>query len=150
MSYLVAIAVSIVLFGGFLFLTSLETERGFRVLGRARDRLDTKAGRYFFIIRHVDLGAFVAHSLRAGFAYLAHEAANGSLLVVRALERFLARRVRSLRAGQEVGETGIAPTMARSPRTRLLGAARSVREAVVRRPRPAIRPLPEREQEGQY
>ena len=97
MLYLIAIILSIALFGAFIGLTVYEGAHGVRFLGRTRDRLDTRAARVFFIIGHVDWTGFLAHAAGTMLEHAAHEAAHGALKGVRALERVLTRTVRTLR-----------------------------------------------------
>jgi alkylation response protein AidB-like acyl-CoA dehydrogenase len=97
MEYLIAILVSAALLGGFLALTTLETRRGARFFTRSRERLDVRTARTAFIIRHVDWGASLRDLVRLGFARLVHDLAEGTLALVRTVERILTRTVRYLR-----------------------------------------------------
>lgn len=90
------VALSLVLFGGFLLVTALEKGRG-RVGEPMRAKLDKKTARVAFIISHVDWSAFIKHLIRASIERIAHDIAHTSLLVIRFLERLLTRLVRALR-----------------------------------------------------
>ncbi|HEX8591405.1 MAG TPA: hypothetical protein VF696_01485 [Candidatus Paceibacterota bacterium] len=101
MPYLISIlAASLILFG-FLLLTLIEERRGSRFFAGARYKLDAKVSRAFFVIEHVDWGAFMSHVTRTTLRTVAHDVAHGTLLVVRAVERFLTRAVRALRMHRE-------------------------------------------------
>lgn len=108
MAYLIFIIVSLVLFGGFFFLASLERARGARVLAAYRDRLDAQIGRIEFIIAHVDFKSFAREEVRRLATQSGHALAHLSLRAVRAVERGLTRVVRYLRArhGVEVHPVG--------------------------------------------
>jgi len=97
MTYLILIAVSFLLLGGFLLLTAFERGRGLRVAGVWRNRLDAKTARMMFVVRHVDWGAFVRHLAVTAFERVAHDLAHATLVLVRALERLLTRMVKYLR-----------------------------------------------------
>lgn len=97
MPYLIAVIAAFLAFAGFLLLTLYEAKRGTRFFASARYRLDRKAGKLFFVAGHVDWGAFTAHLTRTTFTTVAHDLAHGSLVAVRAVERFLTRAVRTLR-----------------------------------------------------
>lgn len=98
MTYLILIAISLILLGGFLLLTAFERGRGLRVAGNLRNRFDAKVARVSFIVRHVDWGAFVKHLAATVFERAAHDIAHTVLLLVRSLERLLTRTVKYLRA----------------------------------------------------
>jgi len=98
MAYLIFLAVSILLFAGFLALTAYESRRGSRVLERARAAFDARLERVSFITTHVDLPAYLRDLVRVLAARIAHDLIHASLVVVRFLERLLTRAVRTLRA----------------------------------------------------
>jgi hypothetical protein len=104
--YLLAIGITFVVFGAFLLLTALEGARGARLFGSARDRFDARVARAFFILEHVNWGAFLSDVVRAGFERALHDTAHGSLLLVRFIERVLTRTVRALRMRREVKQPG--------------------------------------------
>lgn len=105
MAYIIAIVVSLILFFGFLLLVRIETGKGTRVLGGFRERLDVRATRLAFVIRHVDWAAFLNHIVRSVSARVAHDLAHATLVVVRVLERMLTRFVKYLRSGgQQVAQ----------------------------------------------
>lgn len=99
MAYIIAIVASLILFFGFLLLVRVETGRGTRVLAGFRERLDVRAARLAFIVRHVDWAAFLSHMVRSLSARVAHDVAHATLVVVRVLERMLTRFVKYLRSG---------------------------------------------------
>ena len=107
MAYLIAILVSLALFGGFLFLTAFERARGVRVLAGPRAILDRRVARLGFVIQHVDWGAFLKHMVQSAFARIVHDIAQFTLMAVRFVERLLTRIVRSLREQRSTSE---APT----------------------------------------
>jgi len=98
MGYLIFLAVSILLFAGFLALTAYESRRGTRVLERARASLDAEVERVSFIAAHVDLPAYLRDLVRVMAARAAHDIIHAGLVIVRFLERLLTRAVRALRA----------------------------------------------------
>ncbi len=97
MIYLILIAVSLLLFGGFLLLTAVEKKRGLRVAGKIRNHLDARTSRTLFIVSHVDWSAFIKHLVVSVTERAAHDIAHAVLSVVRTLERLLTRAVKSLR-----------------------------------------------------
>ncbi|HEX2792697.1 MAG TPA: hypothetical protein VHO23_03200 [Candidatus Paceibacterota bacterium] len=98
MAYIIAVAVALVLFGGFVALASCEAGAGRRfLLAGPRKSLDRKVARVAFILDHVDLGAFMRDTVRDGIERVLHDVAHASLLAVRFLERALTRFVRRLR-----------------------------------------------------
>lgn len=97
MPYIIAIIVSLALFGGFLLFTLLEARTGRFILPATRSRLDAKVARMAFVARHIDWGAFLSHVVKEGAALIAHDVAHASLQLVRFMERVLARTVRALR-----------------------------------------------------
>ncbi|MEK7080078.1 MAG: hypothetical protein AAB901_02200, partial [Patescibacteria group bacterium] len=124
MPYLIAIGTAFTLLVLFLLLTAVETARGKRIFVGARKRLDRKVGQAAFIVEHVDLGAFVRDTLRAGVERILHDIAHGSLIVVRFIERALTRFVRTLRGRREEATT------AARPRRSFREAVRHVRSTV--------------------
>jgi len=101
-AYLIFIFISIALLSGFFVLTECETKRGVRFLAPQRTRLDEIVDRVMFVVTHVDFNSFVRDITRRLVHYMAHEVAHFSLLVVRAVERFLTRIVQHLRAKRAV------------------------------------------------
>jgi len=97
MGYLITILIFVLLFLIFLLLTVYEAGRGVRFFASSRYRLDTKVGRAFFVMRHVDWGAWSAHLTKTTLEVIAHDVAHGTLMAVRTLERGLTRTVRWLR-----------------------------------------------------
>ncbi len=102
MAYLIAIAVLVLLLGGFLVFVGFEERSGRRFLAGRRYKLDSRVERTAFILRHVDWGAFSADVARSSIERTIHDIAHGSLIAVRALERFLTRVVRTLRTRRDV------------------------------------------------
>ncbi|HYE23006.1 MAG TPA: hypothetical protein VEA92_00965 [Candidatus Paceibacterota bacterium] len=101
MAYLIAIAISFLLLGGFLALTRFETGRGVRFFGSIRTRFDTGVERTSFIIRHVDWSAVLATLVRTAAARIVHDIAHASLIAVRIIERLLTRVVKYLRSSRQ-------------------------------------------------
>lgn len=97
MLYLILIATSLVLFGGFIMLTAFERKRGLRVAGVYRNKLDAKVSRAAFIATHVDWGAFTRHLLGTVLERVLHDVAHFVLRIVRTTERLLTRTVKALR-----------------------------------------------------
>ncbi|CAN5719183.1 hypothetical protein BH11PAT2_BH11PAT2_08330 [soil metagenome] len=102
MAYLIAISILVGLLLAFLIFTSFEQRSGKRMFAGRRYVLDTKVQRASFILAHVDWGAFSADVARSSIERAAHDVAHGSLIAVRALERFLTRVVRTLRTRRDV------------------------------------------------
>ena len=100
MGYLLFILITIALLGGFLALTSYEARRGVRLLGGYRAQLDRETERAFFIVEHVDLGAFVREEAKHLLERIGHDLAHLFLQGIRAAERILTRLVRHLRTRQ--------------------------------------------------
>jgi hypothetical protein len=130
MGYLAFLAAALVLFLGFLGLTRVEARRGARFLAPVRVELDKRARRVSFIVEHVDFPGFIRDTLRAAAARFAHDAAHGSLVVVRAVERLLTRAVRALRerGHGSAGRMPSAPTHFVSRITHLKRELRNGRE----------------------
>lgn len=103
MAYLIAIALSLIAFGGFLLVTAFEQDRGIRIFRRQREQLDERAARLSFVVTHVDWSAFLAHLTKEGLERLLHDVAHTSLMIVRMLERELTRAVRAIRARRGLG-----------------------------------------------
>jgi len=97
MVYIILIAASLILLGGFLMLAAFERGRGLRVAGELRNRFDKKVARASFIARHVDWGAFVKHLVGTVFERVLHDTAHAVLRMVRTTERLLTRTVKGLR-----------------------------------------------------
>ncbi|MDB5189732.1 MAG: hypothetical protein JWN49_58 [Parcubacteria group bacterium] len=102
MAYLIAIVILVALLVAFLVLVGFEERSGKRLLAGRRYMLDGKVERVSFILQHVDWGAFSADVARSSIERAAHDIAHGSLIAVRALERFLTRVVRTLRTRRDV------------------------------------------------
>ena len=101
LNYLIALVVPLALLGLFLAVVAMEERTGRRFLAGRRYQLDQRVGRIGFILRHVDWGAFSAELFRTSLERAAHDVAHATLIAVRALERFLTRVVRALRARQD-------------------------------------------------
>lgn len=97
MIFIILIALSLILLGGFLLLVSFERGRGLRIMGNWRNALDRKVARAAFIARHVDWGAFVKHLASTATERVLHDVAHVVLRLVRSVERLLTRAVKSLR-----------------------------------------------------
>lgn len=97
MAHLIAILVCTGLFGAYFAWVGYESRTGKRLLKRKRERLDARVSRAVFIIRHVDWSAFIGESVRTGSQKAVHAVAEGSLSLVRTIERLLTRLVRLLR-----------------------------------------------------
>ncbi len=97
MAYLVFLLIALVLFVGFVVLTRQETRRGSRYFAAERMQFDADTERFITVFAHADFPTFVKSIVRALIARIAHDAAHGSLIVVRFLERLLTRAVRTLR-----------------------------------------------------
>jgi hypothetical protein len=97
MLFIILIAVSLILLGGFLLLVSFERGRGLRIMGDWRNSLDRKVGRAAFVASHVDWGAFVKHLASTFTERVLHDVAHLVLRLVRIMERLLTRIVKSLR-----------------------------------------------------
>lgn len=100
MAYLIAIALAVLLFAGFLLLTRFERARGLRFFESLRNRVDEKTDKAVFVATHVDWSAFLSHFFRTLVARIAHDLAHASLIVVRVLERLLTRIVKYLRSAR--------------------------------------------------
>ena len=101
MHYIIAILITLGLLAAFLVVVSIEERSGKRMLAGPRYNLDARVARVAFIVKHVDWGAFSAEIARTSFDRALHDTAHATLIAVRALERFLTRVVRSLRARQD-------------------------------------------------
>ncbi|MEA2701885.1 MAG: hypothetical protein QOE22_594 [Candidatus Parcubacteria bacterium] len=101
MPYLISILVAGALFLAFLLLTAYEARRGSRFFATFRYRLDSKVSRAQFLVEHIDWGALTAHLTRTSLNTVAHDAAHGTLIGVRAVERNLTRAVSVLRTRRE-------------------------------------------------
>ncbi len=113
MIYLIAILISLALFGAFLLLTAFERMLGKRLLAGGRSVLDSRVSRASFVLRHVDWIAFLKHASTVIFERVAHDLAHGALLIIRLLERLLTRTVRTLRERQ-LGASPVKPTEKKS------------------------------------
>lgn len=98
MGYLAFMALSIVLFASFLFLTRREAEKGARLFASSREALDVRVERLMFVLTHVDFESFVREQIRVIGAHVVHDVAHLSLIVVRSAEKLLSRVVKHLRA----------------------------------------------------
>jgi len=90
------VGISCTLLGGFIILTALERRHG-RVLGTIRSAMDKRVAYVVYIIRHIDWSSFVKHLITTVGERILHDTAHVSLVLVRSIERFLTRAVRSLR-----------------------------------------------------
>lgn len=97
MSYLIAIGASFLALGFFLVLVAIEGKTEKRILRRLRHVLDVKIERTAYIIRHVDWGAFFAHTSKSLAERVAHDVVHGVLQSVRYTERALTRLIKILR-----------------------------------------------------
>lgn len=82
---------------GFVVLTRYEKVRGARVFNGPRTQLDERIYNAQFILKHVDLPAFLQEELERFMRVIGHAIAHLSLQLVRATERLLTRLVRHLR-----------------------------------------------------
>jgi len=101
MIHLISILVASALFFGFLLLTAYESRRGVRFFPAFRYKLDARVARTQFLIEHIDWGAFTAHLTRTSLTTVAHDVAQGTLMIVRSAERNLTRAVSALRTRRE-------------------------------------------------
>ncbi len=97
MIYAILIGIAALLLGGFLMLAAFERNRGLRVAGAVRNKLDKRVARLAFVATHVDWGAFLRHLTGTALERVLHDIAHGILQFVRISERFLTRTVRTLR-----------------------------------------------------
>lgn len=133
MIYLVLIALSLVLLGGFLLLAVFERRRGSRVAGAWRNQLDRKVAQAAFVLSHVDWGAFLKHLVTTALERALHDVAHFFLRLTRATERFLTRAVKSLRErrgmpASEDSEEGILAGSVRKVRSAIRSARRAARK----------------------
>ncbi len=97
MVYLLSILASIGVFIGFTVLTIFEARQGTRVYAVHREKLDQQVTRATFILKHVNWMSFFSQAFLSFGERIVHDIAQGSLVVVRFIERQLTRVVRSLR-----------------------------------------------------
>ena len=90
------VGISCLLLGGFIIGTYVEQKQG-RLFGAFRTRLDAHVARMSFIVRHIDWSSFVKHQLQVTVEKVLHDVAHAILMVIRFLERWLTRAVRTLR-----------------------------------------------------
>ena len=141
MIFIILIALSLILLGGFLLLVSFERGRGLRVMGDWRNVLDRKVARASFIARHVDWGAFVKHLASTATERVLHDVAHVVLRLVRNMERLLTRAVKSLRerrglaASEDAPEGKVNALQAGVMKVRM--ALRNARRAARKQPRKA-------------
>jgi len=136
MPYLISILLASLLFFGFLLLTWYESRRGTRFFPSSRYRLDAKVARLAFLIDHVDWGAFTAHLTKTSLNTIAHDLAHGTLIAVRAVERFLTRAVYALRRRKEAGVLPSATARLENRVTHLRERARQLRASDILRRQP--------------
>lgn len=108
MSYLLAILISGSILLGFVLILAIERGRGVRFFPITRKRLDARVARLFYIVEHVDWGAFFSHVLKLTIDKIAHDIVHGTLIVIRGIEKYLTKAIRLLRsrlAGHEGTET---------------------------------------------
>ena len=101
MNQLISVLIASALFFGFLLLTAYESRKGVRFFPAFRYKLDTRVARTQFLIEHIDWGAFTAHLTRTSLNTIAHDAAHGTLIIVRSAERNLTQAVSALRTRRE-------------------------------------------------
>ena len=114
-----------------MLVTLVEDRKGMRILGQARDRFDVHVTRTYFVLRHVDWGAFVNDVARTGFERALHDVAHGTLIAVRFVERLLTRAVRVLRSRRQ----GELPQEALEPRTSRLTGTMTYLKSTLKRTR---------------
>ncbi|MFA5998260.1 MAG: hypothetical protein WC814_02640 [Candidatus Paceibacterota bacterium] len=102
MGNLIFLLITLALLGGFVALTEYEARRGARVFARERAHLDRNVERIEFVLRHIDLAAFLRDEVRRLAGRVGHDIAHLSLQTVRNAERLLTRLVRHLRSRHEV------------------------------------------------
>lgn len=98
MVYLILIFIPLALLVGLFVLTGYETRNEVRLFGSRRAQFDAHIERTEFIITHVDFSAFLKELVGNTAKRVVHDVVHFSLLAVRAVERFLTRMVRHLRA----------------------------------------------------
>jgi hypothetical protein len=139
MIFLILIALSLILLGGFLLLVSFERGRGLRIMGAWRNSLDRKVARAAFIASHVDWGAFVKHLASTATERVLHDTAHLVLRFVRTMERLLTRTVKSLRERRGIpaleDETEGKANAFQAGLLRVRAALRSARLAARKQPR---------------
>ena len=101
MEYLIFLAVTILLLGGFFALTIFEARRGTRVFSGVRANFDKETTRIAFIIEHVDFAAYAQDEAKHLLGRFGHDVAHLTLQAVRGAERLLTRVVRHLRVRQD-------------------------------------------------
>lgn len=149
MIFIILIALSMILLGGFFVLVGFERSRGLRIAGIWRNKLDAKVAKTAFIVNHVDWGAFVRHLLGTAAERIAHDVAHTVLKIVRTAERLLTRAVKYLRMRrgltvEEEPEEEVGPIQARV--LKLKSAVRNARTASRRPARAPKPPVQEPEQ----
>ncbi len=100
MPYLIAVVLSVALFGGFLALLAWEQKRGMRLVAIRRAAFDTRVEQVTLVLTHSDLVPSLETEVRAFGQWFIHEVAHFSLMVVREVERVLTRLVKYLRTRQ--------------------------------------------------
>ncbi len=97
MSYLTAIFTTgslLVVFAGVLLV---ERKRGVRFFPATRARFDARTARMFYVVEHVDWGAFSSHIFKLSVEKIAHDIVHGTLIFIRFVEKSLTRAIRVLR-----------------------------------------------------
>ncbi len=140
MIFIILIALSLILLGGFLLLVSFEHGRGLRIMGDWRNTLDRKVARATFVARHVDWGAFVKHLAATVSERVLHDVAHIVLRFVRTMERLLTRTVKSLRERRgipmlEDDTEGKKANAFQTGVAKVRGALRNARQAARKQPR---------------
>ncbi|MFH1178380.1 MAG: hypothetical protein V1711_01475 [bacterium] len=102
MGYLIFILVTFLLLVCFFVLSDFETKRGIRLFASRRTRLDENVEQIEFILKNVDILAFLKEEMLRVMHLIANTIAQLSLLAVRATERFLTRLVRYLRTRRAI------------------------------------------------
>jgi hypothetical protein len=140
--HLTLIAIPLALLVLFLMLANYEESRGARlILAGSRYKLDMKAMRAVFVIKHVDWGAFLWDLTRSSVERLLHDLAHSTLIGVRFVERQLTTVVRVLRARRD---EPILPARSADRPSRLESAVSLVKKTVRRsRKAPQLPPAQE-------
>jgi len=102
MGYLIFILVTFLLLVCFFVLSDFETKRGIRLFASRRTRLDENVGQIEFILKNVNVSAFLKEEMLRVTHLIAHTIVHLSLLAVRAIERLLTRLVRYLRTRRAI------------------------------------------------
>jgi hypothetical protein len=127
--YLISIFISIGFFIGFILLTVIEARNSARIFAAPRAKLDQHVARAAFILKNVNWVSFFSQAFLSFAERIVHDVAQGSLILVRFIERQLTRVVRSLRYRRP---NMLAPKPSRVPlRTQVLGYIRKTLKGFV-------------------